>query len=221
MALRNIRTDEDPVLRKKSRRIEKFDKKLHMLLEDMAETMYEAPGVGLAAPQVGILRRVLVYDNGIGIMEIINPEILEKHGEQHEVEGCLSVPGIYGKVKRPAIIKYKYMDRYGEEHTAQAQDMEAVILCHETDHLEGILFTDHDVEYLTEEDLEELAKSKDLEESEDLKALEDSENLEESENLETLVELENSREPEDLETLEEPENLKALEESGNIDEEKV
>ncbi len=164
MALRNIRTDEDPVLRKKARTVGKFDQRLHLLLEDMAETMYEAPGVGLAAPQVGILKRVLVYDNGSGIRELINPEILEKQGGQHEVEGCLSVPGVYGRVKRPASIKYRYMDRNGREHTAEASEMEAVIVCHETDHLNGILFTDYEVEYLTREELEELEESGDIDE---------------------------------------------------------
>lgn len=164
MALRNIRKDEDPVLRKETRQVDKFDRKLHALLEDMAETMYEAPGVGLAAPQVGMLKKVVVYDSGNGIRELINPEITLKEGEQIEIEGCLSVPGVYGTVKRPARIEYSYMDRNGNPHKGEAEKMEAVIISHETDHLHGILFTDKVIDYLTPEELEEMEQAGELDE---------------------------------------------------------
>lgn len=164
MALRNIRKDEDPVLRKETRHVDRFDSRLHALLEDMAETMYEAPGVGLAAPQVGMLKKVVVYDSGNGIRELINPEITLMEGEQIEIEGCLSVPGVYGTVKRPARIKYSYMDRNGKPHEGEAEEMEAVIISHETDHLHGILFTDKVIEYLSQEELEAMEESGDLDE---------------------------------------------------------
>ncbi|MFO7611046.1 MAG: peptide deformylase [Clostridia bacterium] len=154
MALRNIRTDEDSVLRKKARTVERFDPALHRLLDDMADTMYDAPGIGLAAPQVGILKRVIVLDTGEGLMEMINPEITEAEGEQIEIEGCLSVPGIYGKVSRPASIKVSYQDRKGVKHTMDAVELPAVVICHETDHLFGKLFTDIATEYITAEELE-------------------------------------------------------------------
>ncbi|MBN2557161.1 MAG: peptide deformylase [Clostridia bacterium] len=155
MALRNIRIDEDPVLRKKARTVEKFDPALHRLLEDMADTMYDAPGIGLAAPQVGVLKRAIVFDTGDGLMEMINPEITDSEGEQIEIEGCLSVPGIYGKVSRPASIKVNYQDRKGIRHTMDANELQAVVICHETDHLFGKLFTDIATEYITAEELEE------------------------------------------------------------------
>jgi peptide deformylase len=164
MAIRNIRKDEDPILRKETRQVEKFDSRLHTLLEDMAETMYDAPGVGLAAPQVGMLKKVVVYDSGNGICELINPEITLTEGEQIEIEGCLSVPGVYGTVKRPARIKYSYMDRNGKHHEGKAEEMEAVIISHETDHLHGILFTDKVIEYLSLEELEAMEESGDLDE---------------------------------------------------------
>jgi len=159
MALRNIRKDEDPVLRKKAKTVARFNKRLSDLLEDMAETMYDAPGIGLAAPQVGILKRAIVYDTGEGIREMINPEITETREEQVEVEGCLSVPGKYGRVKRPAWIKVKYTDREGLEKSQEAEGLEAVVICHETDHLDGILFTDKVEEYLTTEEIEEMHSS--------------------------------------------------------------
>src|SRR5690606_19477801 len=116
MALRRIKHyKKDDVLRKRSRPVEKFDDRLHILLDDMAETMYNADGVGLAAPQVGILRRAIVVDIGDGLIEIINPTIEHSEGEQFEVEGCLSVPGIAGRVKRPSHVIVKGLDRYGKE----------------------------------------------------------------------------------------------------------
>ncbi len=164
MALRNIRTDEDPVLRKISKTVTKINQKVELLLEDMADTMYEAPGVGLAAPQIGILKRIVVYDVGDGIVEMINPEILNTEDEQIEVEGCLSVPGKYGRVKRPARVKVKYQDRNGNDITKSAEELEAVVICHETDHLNGILFTDKVEEYLTEEEIEDMHSSGDSDE---------------------------------------------------------
>lgn len=164
MALRNIRIDEDPVLRKKSKIVTRFNQKIDNLLEDMAETMYEAPGIGLAAPQVGILKRVIVYDSGDGIKEMINPDILVKEDEQIEVEGCLSVPGKYGRVKRPARIEVKFQDRNGNEFKHEAEGLEAVVICHETDHLDGILFTDKVEEYLTDEEISDMHSSEDSDE---------------------------------------------------------
>lgn len=155
MALRNIRVDEDPVLRKKTKKVEKFNGRLHGLLDDMAETMYEAPGVGLAAPQVGILKKVVIFDVDDQLYEMINPEITSTEGEQIEVEGCLSVPGKYGRVKRPEKVTVEYQNRNGEAMSLEAEGLKAVVVCHETDHLEGRLFTDMVIEYLTPEELEE------------------------------------------------------------------
>lgn len=164
MALRNIRTDEDPVLRKRAKAVPKINQRIEILLEDMAETMYEAPGIGLAAPQVGILKRVIVYDIGDGIVEMINPVITDSEDEQVEVEGCLSVPGKYGRVKRPALISVVYQDRNGNEMTKTARELEAVVICHETDHLDGILFTDKVEDYLTDEEIEEMHSSEESDE---------------------------------------------------------
>ncbi|MEA1980357.1 MAG: peptide deformylase [candidate division Zixibacteria bacterium] len=159
MALRNIRIDEDPVLRKKSKEVRKINQRLGILLEDLAETMYEAPGVGLAAPQVGILRRVFVYDVGEGLTEMINPEIKAVYDEQVGVEGCLSVPGKYGSVKRPARVLVEYTDREGTKKHKEAEGLEAVVICHESDHLDGVLFTDKVEEYLTPEEVQEMNSS--------------------------------------------------------------
>lgn len=155
MALRNIRIDEDPVLRKKAKEVTKFNARLFGLLDDMADTMYEAPGVGLAAPQVGILKRVIVFDIQDELYEMINPVIFETEGEQIEVEGCLSVPGKYGRVKRPEKIKVEYQNRNGEKIVLDAEGLGAVVICHETDHLEGKLFTDIVIDYLTPEEIAE------------------------------------------------------------------
>ncbi|MCT4508485.1 MAG: peptide deformylase [Tepidibacter sp.] len=142
MALRNIREDKDEVLRKKSRKVDKIDSKIITLLEDMAETMRHADGVGLAAPQVGILKRVVVIDVGEGLIELINPEIIEASGKQTDDEGCLSVPGKFGKVTRPDNVKVRAFNRDGEEFIIEGKGLLARALCHEIDHLEGILFTD-------------------------------------------------------------------------------
>ena len=155
MALRNIRVDGDPVLRKIAKKVDKFNGRLHMLLDDMAETMYEAPGIGLAAPQVGILKRVVVFDLENQLYEMINPEITSSEGEQIEAEGCLSVPGKYGRVKRPEKVTVEYQDRNGKIISLEAEGLKAIVVSHETDHLEGRLFTDIVIDYLTKEELEE------------------------------------------------------------------
>ena len=142
MALRNIVKVGDPILRKTSRPVEKFDDRLFTLLDDMKETLYKAEGVGLAAVQVGVLRRVVVVDCGDGYIELINPEIIDTEGMQLEVEGCLSLPGESGTTLRPAIVKLKAQDRTGKWHVYKADGLKARCFCHETDHLDGKLFTD-------------------------------------------------------------------------------
>lgn len=154
MALRNIITVGDPILRKVSRKVEKFDDKLGQLLDDMAETMYKAPGVGLAAVQVGILRRVVTIDVGDGLMELVNPEIIEREGEQESVEGCLSVPGESGVVIRPETVKVQAQNRHGEWMVFKAHGYKATCVCHELDHLEGVLYTDKMIRRPTKADLE-------------------------------------------------------------------
>lgn len=133
---------KDDVLRKKSKPVEKIDKRILELLDDMAETMRHADGVGLAAPQVGILRRVVVIDVGEGLIELINPEIVEFSGEQRGAEGCLSIPGIRGEVIRPEKVKVKALNRKGEQIEIIGTGLLARALCHEIDHLDGILFID-------------------------------------------------------------------------------
>ena len=142
MAIRNVVLKDDELLRKHSRAVEAFDKKLWQLLDDMAETMYENDGVGLAAPQVGILRRIVVIDVGEGIIELINPEIVETAGEQKDYEGCLSCPGDRAVVKRPNFVTVKAQDRKGKSFTIKGEALLARAFCHEIDHLNGILFLD-------------------------------------------------------------------------------
>ena len=142
MALRKMVYIEDELLRKKSRPVEKFDEKLHKLLDDMAETMYHTNGVGLAAPQVGILKRVVVVDIGDGLIEMINPEIIHSEGEQTGPEGCLSVPGRSGVVTRPNVVTVSYQDRNGDEYEATAEGFLARAFCHEIDHLDGVVYVD-------------------------------------------------------------------------------
>lgn len=142
MALRNIRKDNDEILRKKSRVVEEVNDRIRTLVKDMIETMYEANGVGLAAPQVGILKRVAVVDVGEGIHVFINPEIVEKSGSCIDVEGCLSLPGKQGQVERPEKIKVRALNENGEQFEIEAEDFFARAICHETDHLDGILFID-------------------------------------------------------------------------------
>ncbi|MBR5321144.1 MAG: peptide deformylase [Clostridia bacterium] len=142
MAIRNIRTEEDAILRKKSRVVENFDDRLFELLNDMAETMYAADGVGLAAVQVGVLRRVVVIDIGEGLMELINPEILEVEGIQCDVEGCLSLPGKQAYTMRPMTVKVKAQNRDGNWCVYKGSGLKAKAFCHEIDHLDGVLYVD-------------------------------------------------------------------------------
>ncbi len=142
MALRNIVKEGDPILNKVCRKVEKFDDRLAALLDDMKETLYNADGVGLAAPQVGILRRVVVVDVGDGLIELVNPQIIScEGGEEEASEGCLSCPGIYGVVSRPRIVKLQAQDRNGKWHIYKGEGLKARCFCHELDHLDGILFT--------------------------------------------------------------------------------
>lgn len=143
MALRNIVKLGDPILYKKSRVVEKFDDRLAMLIDDMKETMYDGNGVGLAAVQVGILKRVVVIDIGEGPMELVNPEITFAEGEQISQEGCLSLPGKWANTKRPQRVQVKAQDRNGKWQVFTGEDLKAKAFCHEIDHLDGILFTSH------------------------------------------------------------------------------
>ena len=156
MGLRKILTDKEPALHKVCKPVEKFDWRLHKLLDDMRETLIDSNGVGLAAPQVGILRRVVLVDLGDEILELINPEIIEVDGEQEGAEGCLSVPGRYGLVKRPYYAKVRAQDRDGQWYEAEGEELIARCFCHELDHLDGILYTQVMERFLTEEELEEL-----------------------------------------------------------------
>lgn len=148
MAKRNIRHLGDDVLRKKSRLVETIDERILQLLDDMAETMYAFEGVGLAAPQVGILKRIAVIDIGDGLIELINPEITSFEGSEKDVEGCLSVPGRYGYVLRPEKVTVTALDRNGEKVTINATGMLKKALCHEIDHLDGIVFVDKVTQYV-------------------------------------------------------------------------
>ena len=159
MGLRKILTDKDPALHKVCKPVEKFDRRLHKLLDDMAETMYQANGVGLAAPQVGILRRVVVVDTGEEILELVNPTLLETSGEQIGPEGCLSVPGKYGQVKRPYYAKVRAQDRNGNWFEAEGEALIGRCFCHELDHLDGIVYTEVMERFLTEEELRALEES--------------------------------------------------------------
>ena len=154
MGLRKILTDKDPALHKVCRPVEKFDGRLHRLLDDMKETLADANGVGLAAPQVGILRRVVLVDTGDEVLELINPSLLETSGEQVGAEGCLSVPGKYGLVKRPNYAKVRAQDRNGNWFEAEGEELIARCFCHDLDHLDGILYTEVMERFLTEEELE-------------------------------------------------------------------
>ena len=161
MALRNILTQEQPGLYKKCRPVTEFNSRLHQLLDDMAETLGQANGVGLAAPQVGVLRRaVLVIETNVPededeyVIELINPEIVEASGEQEGAEGCLSVPGEYGLVKRPMKVKVRAQDRFGEWFEVEGEGLTARCFCHEIDHLEGVVFTSKAERMLSPEEIE-------------------------------------------------------------------
>lgn len=148
MAIRQIRQREDEVLSKRCKEVIKFDEKLWILLDDMYDTMKKAEGVGLAAPQVGILKRVVVIDTGEGRIELINPRIIETSGEQTGAEGCLSFPGTFGLVSRPNYVKVKAQDRNGDEFVIEGEELLARAFCHECDHLDGVVFTSHVTEYV-------------------------------------------------------------------------
>ena len=157
MALRKILTDKEPALHKVCKPVTDFDAKLHKLLDDMTETLIESGGVGLAAPQVGILRRLFLVDIGAEeneIVEFINPEIIETDGEQVGPEGCLSVPGKYGLVKRPYYAKVRAQDRNGDWYEAEGEEIIARCFCHELDHLDGIVYTEVMERFLTDEELD-------------------------------------------------------------------
>ena len=168
MALRNIIEQGDEFLEKKSRAVTKFDERLHILLDDMAETLAANDGLGLAAVQVGILRRVFIAIKDEKVLDFVNPEILEVSGEQQNIEGCLSIPGVYGFTKRSANVKMRAQDRNGEYFEVEGSDLFARELLHENDHLDGILFSSKVIRYLTEEEIAAMnAKSDDEDEDED------------------------------------------------------
>lgn len=148
MAIRQIVLEGDDVLTKVCRPVEKFDQKLCTLLDDMRETLYDADGVGLAAPQIGILRRAILIDVGDGPIELINPVFLEQTGEQNLQEGCLSCPGEWGVKSRPAYVKIRAQDRHGDFFEMEATELLAVACCHEIDHLNGVLFKERLVDGL-------------------------------------------------------------------------
>lgn len=156
MALRKILTVEEPTLHKHCRPVTNFDEKLHILLDDMGETLIDANGVGLAAPQVGILRRIFVMDTGEEIVELINPEIVQTEGEQDGMEGCLSVPGEYWMVKRPEKVKARAQDRNGDWFEIEGEGLIARCLCHENDHLNGHIYTEIASRKLTDEEIDEM-----------------------------------------------------------------
>ena len=154
MGLRKILTDKEPALHKVCKPVTVFDEKLHKLLDDMHETLEDSQGVGLAAPQIGILRRVVLVDTGEEVLELVNPEILEVDGEQIGGEGCLSVPGKYGLVKRPYWARVRAQDRYGNWYEAEGEELIGRCFCHELDHLDGIVYTEVMERFLTEEELQ-------------------------------------------------------------------
>ena len=156
MAIRNILNKKEESLHKVCKPVVKFDDRLHTLLDDMAETLAKAEGVGLAAPQVGILRRLVIIDiyDGNGVRELINPEIIETSEETQRVqEGCLSCPGEWGYTIRPKKVRFKAQDRYGKWYEMEAEDLFAQAVCHELDHLDGILFLEKVVEFIDPEEL--------------------------------------------------------------------
>lgn len=154
MGLRRILNYKEPALHMTSKPVVKFDARLHKLLDDMHETLAESGGVGLAAPQVGILRRVVLVDNGEEVLELVNPSLVQTDGEQVGAEGCLSVPGKYGLVKRPFYAKVRAQDRNGNWFETEGEELTARCFCHELDHLDGILYTQVMERYLTDEELQ-------------------------------------------------------------------
>ena len=148
MALREVRKKGDEVLSKKCKEVKVFDERLHILLDDMYDTMNASDGVGLAAPQVGILKRACVIDVGEGKIELINPRIISSSGSQIDQEGCLSVPGVFGEVERPMNVTVKAFDRYGKEFTIDGEGLLARAFCHEIEHLDGKLFLDRVIKFI-------------------------------------------------------------------------
>ena len=158
MAIRKIRKDPDPILRKISRRVDVFDWRLWQLLDDMADTLRDSDGVGLAAVQVGVLRRIVIVDTVKEILELINPEIISSSGMQEELEGCLSFPGQFGITQRPMIVKIKAQNRNGETYEYTGEGLIAKAFCHETEHLDGKLFIDKCIKILSQEELDDYIK---------------------------------------------------------------
>jgi len=152
MAIRNIRKDGDEILRKRSREVDVINDKILTLLEDMKDTLYKADGVGLAAPQVGVLKRIVVIDVGEGLLQLINPVIKSQSGQQCNVEGCLSIPGVWGEVNRPANVVVEALNEKGEKITINAEGLLAIALCHEIDHLDGILFKDKVIRFIEKDE---------------------------------------------------------------------
>ncbi len=148
MALRQIRKDPDELLYKRSREVTVFDERLHQLIDDMIETLRKADGAGLAAVQVGVLKRVAVVDDGNGLIELVNPTIIKEEGTQTDTEGCLSFPGLYGKVTRPKKVRVKAQDRNGNEVIYEGSDLLARAFCHEIEHMDGHVFTEKVSEYI-------------------------------------------------------------------------
>lgn len=157
MAIRNVRKDGDEVLRKKAKPVEEINNKIIQLIKDMADTMYKCEGIGLAAPQVGVLKRIVVVDTGEKLYELINPVIVSQSGEQSYIEGCLSIPGIFGEVKRPAAVKVQALNTKGETVVIEGEGLLAVALCHEIDHLDGVLFKDKAIRLMDKDELDKEA----------------------------------------------------------------
>ena len=155
MAIREIRKKGDPCLEKVCHKVTDFNERLHLLLDDMRETLAESGGVGLAAPQVGILRRVCIVEDSEGeIIELVNPEIIKMEGEQTGLEGCLSLPGRWGLVTRPYLVRVRAQDRDGVTFEVEDEDITARCFCHEIEHLDGHLFSEHCDRLLSDEELE-------------------------------------------------------------------
>jgi peptide deformylase len=161
LAVRSILKFGDPALRKQSKAVSDFDEKLWMLLDDLSQTLKQENGVGLAAPQVGILRRAVVIDIGEGLIELVNPVVVKMKGKQREIEGCLSSNGEWGYVKRPMKVTVTAQNRHGEEFSVEGEGLLAIALCHEIDHLNGILFVDKADEMVDRSDVEEARSKRD------------------------------------------------------------
>ena len=183
MGLRKILTVSEPSLHKVCKPVEVFDRKLHKLLDDMRETLIDSNGVGLAAPQVGILRRVVLVDTGEGILELVNPTLVETDGEQEGPEGCLSVPGRYGIVTRPYVVRVRAQDRNGNFFEVEDEDLTARCFCHELEHLDGHLFIERAEKMLSNEELQEYIRQmeEEMEEEDEKNTEKKSEKTEEKE----------------------------------------